>query len=136
LFRAVKPHRLPADFPYGWHQDGAFLGRGVRALDLWITLTSSGRDAPGLEVLPRRVERILSGGGMFDWDISTPTIEKEFPGVRAAFPEFSPGDAMFIDHLTVHRAGQTPTMTETRHGIECWTFAAGAFPAQYAGLAL
>src|SRR5262249_10956371 len=34
-----------------WHQDGAFLGTGIRTLDVWLALSPCGRDAPGLDVI-------------------------------------------------------------------------------------
>ena len=43
----------PEDMLSGWHQDGAFLGDYIGAFNVWITLTSCGRDAPGLDIVPR-----------------------------------------------------------------------------------
>ena len=36
-----------------WHQDGAFMG-DVRALNLWLSLSRCGDEAPGLDIVPRR----------------------------------------------------------------------------------
>ena len=61
-----------------WHQDGAFLGRGIRALNLWVTLTPCGVDAPGLDVVPRRLDGIVetgTGGAYFDWAVGPALVE-------------------------------------------------------------
>ena len=39
-----------------WHQDGAFLGEGIRSLNVWMSLSHCGVDAPGLDVVPRRFD--------------------------------------------------------------------------------
>ena len=38
-----------------WHQDGKFMG-DVRALNLWLSLSRCGDDAPGLDIVPRRLD--------------------------------------------------------------------------------
>ena len=35
-----------------WHQDGSFLGSGIRTVNVWLCLSECGRDAPGLDVVP------------------------------------------------------------------------------------
>jgi hypothetical protein len=121
---------------FGWHQDGAFLGERIRALDVWIALTPCGRIAPGLEVVAHRFDDLIPPGGKSDWDLSAQRIQAALPGARTAIPEFEPGDAILFDHLCVHRTAYLPRMTETRLAIECWLFAAGTFPPNYAGLML
>ena len=51
--------RVPIDTNTNWHQDGAFLGREVRSLNLWLALSPCGVDAPGLDIVPQRFDRIL-----------------------------------------------------------------------------
>src|SRR6476646_5771664 len=43
-----------------WHQDGTFLGAGVRTVDVWIALTDCGgdSDAPGLDIVPMRFDAL------------------------------------------------------------------------------
>ncbi len=41
-----------------WHQDGAFMG-DVRALNVWLSLSHCGEDAPGLDLVPRRLDGIV-----------------------------------------------------------------------------
>ena len=38
-----------------WHQDGAFMGE-VRSLNLWLSLSRCGDEAPGLDIVPRRLD--------------------------------------------------------------------------------
>ena len=51
-----------------WHQDGAFLG-DVRSLNVWLSLSRCGDEAPGLDLVPRRLDELVPTGGdevMFD----------------------------------------------------------------------
>src|SRR6266850_2219117 len=44
-----------------WHQDGSFLGSGIRTVDVWVALTECGGDtsAPGIAMVPRRIHHVL-----------------------------------------------------------------------------
>ena len=69
-----------------WHQDGAFLGPDIRAVNVWLALTDCGRDAPGMDVVPRRLDDIVetgTEGARFDWSVS-PQKVSELIGRRAA----------------------------------------------------
>ena len=44
-----------------WHQDGAFMG-DVRSLNLWLALSRCGDVAPGLDIVPRRLEEFAPTG--------------------------------------------------------------------------
>jgi hypothetical protein len=131
VFRRVEPTLYAS-----WHQDGAFLGESIRTLDVWIALSHCGKTAPSLEVLPRRVSRVLETGAFFDWDLDDKVIEKEFPGFTTVLAQFEPGDAILFDQLCVHRSGHAAGMTDPRLAIECWLFAAGSVPKGYTGLVL
>jgi hypothetical protein len=124
----------PNDWPAAWHQDGAFLGANIRSLNVWTALSRCGRDAPGLQIVPKRFERILPTGGYFDWDVSDANVEKACPDLPPVAPEFEPGDMMFFDHLTVHRTSQLPGMTQNRYAIEAWFFSPSAYPHESTGL--
>jgi hypothetical protein len=124
--------RVPVDTSTNWHQDGAFLGRHVRTLNLWLALSPCGTDAPGLDIVPRRLDEILTtgtDGALFDWSIS-PTLVEDVAGDPEAIlrPEFAPGDALLFDHLFVHRTGVSPGMTRRRWAIETWFFAPSTYP--------
>jgi hypothetical protein len=124
--------RVPVDTATNWHQDGAFLGRSVRTLNLWLALSGCGTDAPGLDVVPRRLDRILptgTDGALFDWSVS-PSLAEEAAGGAGGIlrPEFSPGDALLFDHLFLHRTGVSSGMTRQRWAIETWFFAPSSYP--------
>lgn len=113
-----------------WHQDGAFLGAGIRSLNIWLSLNDSGVDAPGLEVVSKRLERIVDAGtegADFDWSVSDAVVAREADGAIAS-PIFRSGDALLFDHLNLHRTGTTPEMTKTRYATETWFFAPSAYP--------
>ena len=124
--------RVPVDTNTNWHQDGAFLGRHVRTLNLWLALSSCGTDAPGLDVVPQRFDEILptgTDGALFNWSVSPDVVEQAAGGPGAVLhPEFSPGDALLFDHLFLHRTGVTPGMTRERWAIETWFFAPSTYP--------
>jgi hypothetical protein len=114
-----------------WHQDGAFLGDGVRTINCWYALTRCGRDAPGMDIIPRRIERILpigEEGCHFDWTISPNTVARAFPGVPRWRPEFHEGDVLLFDELAVHRTAADEDMPNVRYAIESWTFASSVYP--------
>ena len=46
----------------GWHQDGAFMGTGIRSLNVSIPLTHCGDTAPGLDIVGRRLDEIVQTG--------------------------------------------------------------------------
>jgi hypothetical protein len=124
--------RVPVDTSTNWHQDGAFLGRDVRTLNLWLALSPCGTDAPGLDIVPRRFDDILptgTEGALFDWSVSPAVVEEAAGGTDTVLrPEFEPGDALLFDHLFVHRTAVAPGMTRERWAIETWFFAPSTYP--------
>jgi hypothetical protein len=123
--------RVPVDTSTDWHQDGAFLGRQVRTLNLWLALSHCGTEAPGLEIVPRRFDDVLdtgTEGALFDWSVSPVVVERAAVGVGVLRPEFAPGDALLFDHLFLHRTGITPGMSRERWAIETWFFAPSTYP--------
>lgn len=114
-----------------WHQDGAFLGQGIRTLDAWFSLSRCGRDAPGLDLIPIRLDRVLppgQAGTYFDWTVSPETIARELPQAQVWRPELEPGDVMFFDHFLIHRTAADATMRGVRYAIESWFFAPSTYP--------
>ena len=114
-----------------WHQDGAFLGEGIRTVDAWFALSQCGRDAPGLDVIPIRLPRVLptgQPGTYFQWTVSPDTIERELPGVPVWRPAFEAGDVLLFDHMLLHRTAADPGMTGVRYAIESWFFAPSVYP--------
>src|SRR5262249_61809693 len=84
-----------------WHQDGAFLGMDIRTVDAWIALSRCGREAPGLDVIPIRLERVLptgEAGAYFQWAGSAETITPEPPRAPGWRPEVGEGGARLFCH--------------------------------------
>jgi hypothetical protein len=125
-----RGHSIP-----GWHQDGAFLG-DVRALNVWLSLTHCGDDAPGLDLVPRRLDHIVptgTEGAIFDWVVSPAMAEEAAGGLPILRPIFEPGDVMLFDQLYLHATGTDPSMTKTRYAVESWFFGPSGFPGDVLG---
>ena len=60
VLRRVPPREMTTG---GWHQDGAFMGVGIRSLNIWLALSHCGDDAPGLDVVGRRFDELVEMGG-------------------------------------------------------------------------
>lgn len=121
----------------GWHQDGAFMGTDLRALNLWVALSDCGVSAPSLEIVDRPFDRVVptgTPGAYFDWDVAPDVVDAERGEAAIEYPVFRAGDAIFFDHLTLHRTGVKPGMTQDRYALESWFFAPSSYPPQYAGL--
>jgi hypothetical protein len=117
---------------YGdFHQDGAFLGEGIRTVDCWIALSrcGPGTGLPALEVMPLRVEGILEtdARAMYTWTVAAPKVRELLPDVPIARPIFKPGDALFFDELLPHRTSVGRELG-TRYAIESWFVAPSSYP--------
>jgi hypothetical protein len=120
-----------------WHQDGNFMG-DVRAMNVWLALSHCGDDAPGLDLVPKRVDHLLESGtddAPLDWIISNAKVEEEAGDAGIIRPIFEAGDVLLFDDLFVHQTGSDPSMPNPRYAIESWFFGASGFPADYAPLA-
>jgi phytanoyl-CoA dioxygenase PhyH len=126
--------------PGAWHQDGAFMGP-VRALNLWLSLSRCGDEAPGLDIVPRRLDEIVAtqtDEALLDYQVSQSKAEQAAAagGKSIVRPVFEPGDAVLFDELMLHKTGSEPSMPNPRFAIESWFFGPSAFPAEYAPLAV
>lgn len=113
-----------------FHQDGAFLGRDVRTVNVWIALSDCGVDAPGLEVVDRRLEGIVptgTGDASYEWSVGRNVAREANEGHPFARPVFAPGDAIIFDQLMLHATSYDPAMSKTRWAIESWFFAPSAY---------
>lgn len=123
--------RVPVDANADWHQDGAFLGEGIRTLNVWVALSDCGVDAPGLDIVPRRFEEVCPtgrGGAIFDWAVGPDDVARLAVDAPVARPRFRAGDALLFDELLLHRTALEPTMTQPRYAIESWFFAPSTYP--------
>ena len=122
---------VPTDTGTDWHQDGAFLGEGIRTVNVWVSLTQCGVDAPGLDLVPYRLPEVVetgTGGAVFDWSVGPEVVAELTREVPVVSPEFAPGDALLFDEVFLHRTGVRPGMTRSRYAIESWFFAPSAYP--------
>jgi hypothetical protein len=124
--------RVPVTTGTDWHQDGAFLGSAIRVVNLWVAISDCGVDAPGLDIVPKRIPRVLPTGvdSYFDWSVGEGTVKEALGDSRIETPVFGAGDAMMFDHLFLHRTAIRPEMTKDRYAIEAWMFAPSTFPAE------
>lgn len=123
----------------GWHQDGQFLGKDVRSVNLWLALSPCGRDAPGIDLVPKRIPYIVetgTHGAEMEWIVGPGLIETLAHDAPVASPEFAAGDALLFDHLFLHRTGLPPNRTRDRWAIEAWMFAPSHYPMNFEPLVL
>lgn len=123
--------RLPVIPGADWHQDAAVLGKRIRTINLWLSLSHCGDDAPGLDLLPRRLDHIVeqgTGSAGFEWSVGAETVERTAGDVQVLRPIFEPGDALLFDELFLHRTATEKSMSKERYAIESWFFAPSLFP--------
>ncbi len=124
--------RVPITSGTDWHQDGAFLGRDVRSVNVWLALSDCGVDASGLDVVAQRLPYVVqtgSHGAYFDWSVGQGMVDVLAEGgAPVVSPAFKAGDALLFDHLLLHRTGITPAMTKSRWAVESWFFAPSFYP--------
>ena len=119
-----------------WHQDGFFLGE-VRSLNLWLSLSRCGDEAPGLDLVPRRIDHVLPAGtDETSFTVTAEQVEQVALDTPVIRPIFEPGDALFFDELFLHQTGSDAAMPNPRFAIENWFFGGSGFPADYAPLAV
>jgi hypothetical protein len=119
-----------------WHQDGKFMGQ-VRALNLWLSLSDCGRDAPGLDLVPRRLDEHVptnTDDAMMLNQVSQRAAETAAGELPIMRPTFEPGDALLFDELFLHKTASEPSMRRPRYAVESWFFAPSGFPENYVPL--
>lgn len=120
-----------------WHQDGAFMGE-VRAMNLWLSLSRCGDVAPGLDIVPRRLEDYVTAQtdeAVLDFQVSQSQAEQAAGDLGIQRPIFEPGDALFFDERFLHSTGSDPSMPNPRYAVESWFFGGSGFPT-YAPIAV
>ncbi len=124
--------------PGAWHQDGFFMGE-VRSLNLWLSLSRCGDEAPGLDILPRRLDHYVATAtdeAVLDYTISQRQVEQTAGDTPVIRPIFEPGDALLFDELFLHQTGSDPAMPKPRYAVENWFFGGSGFPSEYAPIAV
>ena len=117
----------------GWHQDGRFLGDGIRTVNMWIALTDCGGDAsaPGIEIVGGHENIIYetgTQGAPFDWTVGQGLVDSLGEESPVLCPRFAPGDAVFFDHYNLHRTAFGIDHSQDRYALESWFFAASRAP--------
>ena len=129
--------RADPSVPGAWHQDGFFMG-DVRALNLWLSLSRCGDEAPGLDIVPRRIDTYLATAtdeAILDYTISQAKVDETAGDTPVIRPIFEPGDALLFDELFLHKTGSDPAMPNPRYAVENWFFGGSGFPGEYAPIA-
>lgn len=121
-----------------FHQDGAFLGEGIRTIDCWIALSDCGPGTgrPGIDLVPGRFEVLPTGeGSLFPWSLAEGTVLETAAGIPVASPVFNAGDAIFFDERLPHRTAVGTDLT-TRYAIESWFVAPSSYPSKHVPVVL
>ncbi|HVI31442.1 phytanoyl-CoA dioxygenase family protein [Phenylobacterium sp.] len=123
-----------SDFSYAFHQDGSFHSRHPdehAGLTIWAPFTPCGVDAPGLEVSPYRIDRILPppAGVAEPYLFIEDGVAREACQDRFWRPVMDRGDVLIFDHFAVHRSAIDPGMSRTRYSADVRLFAKHRLPA-------
>lgn len=122
----------PVGPPHDWHQDGAFLGKEVRTVNVWLALSDCGIDAPGIDIVGNRLPGVVqtgSHGAQLHWSVGAGLVDElAQAGTPIVCPVFKPGDALLFDQLMLHRTAVRPEMDKVRYAIESWFFTPSTFP--------
>jgi hypothetical protein len=105
-------------------------------MNVWLSLSHCGDDAPGLYLVPRRLDHIVptgTEGAIFDWVVSPAMAEEAAAGLPILKPIFEPGDVMIFDELYLHATASDPAMSKVRYAVESWFFGPSAFPQDVQG---
>ena len=108
-------------------------------MNVWLALTDCGRDAPGMDVVPRRIDRVLetgTAGARFEWSVSPSKVGELLDGAEPLRPEFRAGDLLLFDQLFLHQTATDPAMTRDRYAVETWCFGPTGYPDKQVPLVL
>lgn len=129
--QAVNLHTPPV--PY--HQDQGFYpqftgiedGNTHIIINAWIPLDDCGKDAPGLEVYPQKLDTLIrtikpeknQKTGIYDYiEIDESNVAQHVDAARLWKPEYKVGDVMLMTNHTLHRTHMADSMTKSRTSVE------------------
>ncbi len=110
----------------------------VRALNLWLSLSRCGDEAPGLDIVPRRLDQLVqvgTEGTRMANQVSDHVVTEAVGSDGILRPIFEPGDALLFDELFLHSTASDPEMPKPRYALESWFFGGSAFPKRYSPFA-
>ena len=129
------PAQGRARVPGAWHQDGTFMG-DVRALNLWLSLSRCGDEAPGLDIVPRRLDQLVADadrrGGARHPGVAGARPRRPRATRRSSGRSSSPATRCSSTRCSCTRPASDPAMPNPRFAIESWFFGGSAFPGEYA----
>lgn len=132
--------RVPHDTYPSWHQDGSFLGEGIRTVNVWISLDHCGGSSPlpALDVVPTRLGLLETGteGALLPSEVGPGVVARVAGEAGVCRPEFRAGDALLFDEVFLHRTAISEGMRGVRHAVESWFFTPSVFPPDYVPLAI
>ena len=110
-----------------WHQEASVFNCGpLRTVNVWLTLSAAGANAPGFQFIPRRMDSVIEPDLKFGFTPQTMDAVADHETIAA--PTYEPGDAVLFDEYLVHRTKAGPEMRGIRHSIESWMFAPSGHP--------
>ena len=110
-----------------WHQEISVYDRGpLRTLNVWLTLSACGENAPGFQFLPQRMDSIVEPE--VSYGFGSEALERVADLSKIVSPIYEPGDAVIFDEYLVHQTQARPDMLESRRLIESWMFAPAGHP--------
>lgn len=135
----LRRSKLPVS-PFGWHQDGAFMGSDIRSVNMWMSLSDCGADsaAPGLDIVARNLKSVVKAGdagAAFNWSFDSAGMDNLFGPDAVSSPRFGEGDVYFFDHFMLHRTQYNPSQTQVRYALETWFFDGDCYPSNQVPLA-
>ena len=111
----------------------------VRALNLWLALSRCGDEAPGLDIVPRRLDGFVDHAdrrGVLSYQVSQRKAEEAAGDTPIVRPVFEPGDALFFDELFLHQTGVGPGDAEPALRDRELVLRRLGFPREFAPLAV
>ena len=108
------------------------------SLNLWLSLSRCGDEAPGLDIVPRRLDLLPAGdeGTNFPIQVRESRVEEAAGDDGVLRPIFEPGDALLFDEVFLHKTASDPQMPKPRYALESWFFGRSAFSPEYAPVAV
>lgn len=117
-----------------WHQDGAFFGANVGAINSFLALESTGIESTGLTLVAKHFTKLAGlaegerGELGYGNSLKHEEVLEQFGEGLIVTPELQPGDAIFLDEMTLHRTSFPVDDAEPRAWSITWFFPPSRFP--------